>query len=225
MKLPILCYHKVGPIAEEGRSLNIEPSQLDAHVRFFARRNARFALARDLAGDWSGLGVCLTFDDAYSSTMHYGVEVLNRNGAKGTFYAVPTLVGQSSSWDGESARPLADWPALLAAQAAGHEIGNHSHTHPHLPQVDATPEVALAHDDLITHGIQPGSFCYPYGHWNDETRAAVVASGYKVGMALGKRPARPSDDRLALPRVVMACSDGIAMLIYKLYLKPLVRRG
>src|SRR4051812_17322791 len=112
----ILCYHKVGPVATEGRRLNIEPARLRSHIRFFARRGFAFLLGRELAQSWPERSVCFTFDDAYTSTIRNAPELLEESGARGSFYAVSDKVGGSSGWDGSLARPLASWDELLDAQ-------------------------------------------------------------------------------------------------------------
>src|SRR5688572_20455027 len=164
--LPVLCYHKVAPESEEGRGLNISPETLESHVRYFCRKGRRFARAGDLEGGIPRGCVCLTFDDAYLSALTHGVEVLSRNGVWGSFFAVPNYVGGTSDWAGGGNRPLAGWDSLLAAQAEGMEIGNHTQRHLDLSMLDEQHqlgEIQSAEDSLIEHGLGAGSLCYPYG--------------------------------------------------------------
>jgi peptidoglycan/xylan/chitin deacetylase (PgdA/CDA1 family) len=228
MSATILCYHKVGPEHEEGRRLNISPGRLESHVRFFARRGHPFKLGRDLGGAWPAGVVCFTFDDAYASTLANAIEPLERHGARATFYAVAGKIGERSSWDGNEAKVLASWEALAYAQLRGHEIGNHSMSHPHLANVapeQLVREVADADRTMRTRGLLPGSFCYPYGSVSDAAVAAVRSTGYPVAMALEKRLAESSQDRLRLTRVVIAFSDTLPMLLYRLYVRPKMRKG
>lgn len=223
MKLPILCYHKVGPQAEEGRRLNIEPDVLSYHAAFFLRRGYRPLLARDLAEPWPERAICLTFDDGYESTLTHGVEALRRVGAAGSIYVVTDLVGRSSSWDVGNERPLADWPLLRAAAEDGFEIGNHTHSHARLGDLGESAqieEIARAHAALAEHGIASASFCLPYGSHNEVTVSAIRKAGYRVGLALARRPATPGDERLLLPRVVVGFSDRLPRLLYKLQVRP-----
>ncbi len=225
MRLPILCYHKVGPESEEGRRLNVSPERLRDHVRYFKRRGRAFVTAGSLASSWPSRGVCLTFDDAYLSAVVHGLPVLREEGVVATLYAVTAHVGGASGWDGEAARPLADWPALVEAAQAGFEIGNH--TAHHLRMSEASGEVCAqelqeASEALAAHGLQVRSFCYPYGAWTATARNAVAATGCPVALSLGKRVATRSDDRLALPRLVVSYSDALPKLLYKLWLRPLL---
>ena len=61
--------------------------------------------------------VSLSFDDARGSQVDRGIPILDQYGVKGTFYVLPSRVEQC----------LPEW---TAAVAKGHEIGNHSTTHP-----------------------------------------------------------------------------------------------
>lgn len=225
MKLPILCYHKVGPVTEEGRRLNIEPEALAYHAAFFLRRGYRTVLARDLAEGWPERAVCFTFDDGYESTLTHGVEALRSVGAVGSIYVVTDFVGKQSSWDPGNERPLADWARLREAVELGFEIGNHTKSHARLGdlgQAGQIAEIRAAHDALARNGIESASFCLPYGSRNDFTSGAIRAVGYRVGLALSRRAATPNDDLVLLPRVVIGFSDRVPQLLYKLQIRPLL---
>ncbi|MBN9503178.1 MAG: polysaccharide deacetylase family protein [Armatimonadetes bacterium] len=227
MALIVLCYHKVGTEEKEGRRLNVHPRRLDSHVRFFLRRRYAFARGRDLAGGVTGRTVCFTFDDGFVSTLENGQPVFDRHGLPMTIYAVSDRVGETSLWEDELARPLATWERLKEAEDAGHEIGNHTATHPRLGLMsfeDQLAELVRCREALAAQGFQPGSFCYPYGSLNGDSRRAVREAGYSVGMALGKRAVRPGDPIEALPRIVMAYGDGLPLLIYKLSIRPHLKK-
>lgn len=224
MKLTILCYHKVGPVAEEGRRLNIEPKRLASHVHLFRRRGFRFVQAGDLAArSWPERAVCLTFDDAYESALRNALPILIEAQATATFYAVTGLVGLQSQWDLELARPLAGWNLLAKARELGFEIGNHTCSHPRLDELlleKQTREILVAREDLEKRGYAQRSFCYPYGAFDMSSQSALRTAGYEVAVALGKRAARPTDDRLELPRIVVAYSDAVPKLLYKIHIRP-----
>ena len=86
-------------------------------------------------------------------------------------------------------------------------------------------EIRIADEMLREHGITPGSFCYPYGAYDDTTVEVLGECGYGVGLALNKRVAAATDQRLVLPRIVVGYSDALPMLLYKIYLRPRLRRG
>jgi peptidoglycan/xylan/chitin deacetylase (PgdA/CDA1 family) len=61
--------------------------------------------------------VCLSFDDARPSEIDYGLPLLDKLGIRVTFYVVPSNVEKR----------LDGWKRAVAA---GHEIGNHTVSHP-----------------------------------------------------------------------------------------------
>ncbi len=223
MSLPILCYHKVGPLSEEGRWLNIEPELLRQHIRFFKRRRFAFLQACELDAPWPRRAICLTFDDAYRSTMTYGIEIMRSEGVSGSIYVVSERIGETSVWDGERASPLADQELIVQASTLGFEIGNHTATHPRLSQLEPKSqreELLQCHKTLTDLNIEPVSIAFPYGAHNAETLRLMNELNYKVGLALSRRPAHATDSRQALPRIVLSYGDRLPMLIYKLSLRP-----
>ena len=222
----ILCYHKVGPQAEEGRFLNVEPADLARQARLMTRLGYVGQRLDDENLFDCRRSVFFTFDDAYASTLHYAPEILERYGIPGVFFAVTGK--RESDWDGARARPLAEPTILKAVSVRGHEIGNQSHTHRHLAKLTAAEqleELKQAHDALEQLGIQAKSVCYPYGSFNHDTLIAADGLGYRHGVSLAKGWAQASAPRLALPRIVIAYSDGLAGFVYRVFVRPKLRRA
>ncbi|HOJ32238.1 MAG TPA: polysaccharide deacetylase family protein [Candidatus Hydrogenedentes bacterium] len=109
--------------------------------------------------------VSLTFDDGRRSQWQYGVPLLNDFGVKATFYVLPKALEEN----------LERWQAVCAR---GHEIGNHSLTHPcsgNFPFAQKNPleeyslemmakELDEASQRLAKSlGTFPESFAYPCG--------------------------------------------------------------
>ena len=109
--------------------------------------------------------VSLSFDDARSSQIEPGLAVLERLGAKATFYVVPARVESD----------LTGWKRLVAG---GHEIGNHSLRHPCTGNFDWSRDAALENytpekirQELVEAsrqieallGVEPVTFAYPCG--------------------------------------------------------------
>jgi peptidoglycan-N-acetylglucosamine deacetylase len=98
--------------------------------------------------------IALTFDDGPSESTPEILEILARHNASATFFQCGANVERLPS----IARSVAD---------AGHEIGNHSHTHPYLflrsPRAIAA-DLARAQETIVTHtGIRPVWFRAPFG--------------------------------------------------------------
>lgn len=129
--------------------------------------------------------VSLTFDDGYYSAYSKGVPILDAAGLKCTFYTITTLVGDTV--DGYITQSQ-----LQTLYKNGHEIGNHTRTHPALSTVSSTQltsETSGAQQDLTTWGYKPTTFAYPYDDYGGSSTSAVVAAV----KATGVRGARDSD--------------------------------
>jgi peptidoglycan/xylan/chitin deacetylase (PgdA/CDA1 family) len=110
-------------------------------------------------------GLSLTFDDARPSQVDRGTPVLDRYGIKATFYALPSMLRY---------RP----PGWKEVVAAGHELGNHTVSHPCSRNFAFSRENALEdytlerlEEELVQAnealeaftGRRPTSFAYPCG--------------------------------------------------------------
>lgn len=86
-------------------------------------------------------------------------------------------------------RNVSAHPGLTrAAAAAGHEIVNHSYTHPHFKQLDDAAIRAEVRDTQAAVRAAtdraPGWFWAPFGDWDDRIAAAVRAEGLEHFPAL-----------------------------------------
>lgn len=96
------------------------------------------------------------------------------------------LLRSAGSLDVEGYSLVSNYYYVSAAQvremqAAGHEIGAHSQTHPMLTtltQEQMTNEIAGAKDDLMAIGVTPDVFVYPYGDYNNPVIQTVKDAGY-----------------------------------------------
>jgi len=123
------------------------------------------------------VAVSLSFDDARASQVITGLDLLQRHGAKVTFYVNPrNMEKQLEGWK--------------KAVAQGHEIGNHSDTHPcsgnftwsrknsveeyTLAQVEADIEAGGRGIERLL-GVKSTTFAYPCG-WKSVGRGAQTQS-------------------------------------------------
>lgn len=131
----------------------------------------------------------LTFDDSRLSQADAGIPVLDRHGIKGTFYVLPAAVEERR----------AEW---VEAVVAGHEIGNHSMTHPcsgnfAWSRENALEELTLEHvevdilaaNDALRQrlGVTPTAFAYPCGQHtvgrgeNAQSYVPLIARHFQTG--------------------------------------------
>ncbi len=144
--------------------------------------------------------VSLTYDDG--TLCHY-TEVapeLEKRGLRGTFWIVASNIGTDVP-----DYPYMTWEQVATLSKHGHEVSNHSWSHPDLTKL--TPEQVRLEIEkcdsaiLQATGQKPISFCYPYNAMSD-TVVALAEEG-RVGSrvtcdAQGQEVSGCTDESLAL---------------------------
>jgi peptidoglycan/xylan/chitin deacetylase (PgdA/CDA1 family) len=160
----------------------------------------------------------VTFDDAYRSVASV-LPALERLGVPVTIFAcsgyaqdgrpldVPELAAEARAFPDELS--TMDWEMLRGCADRGVEIGSHTKTHPHLPELadDELARELRESRDAIEYWL--GRACrflaYPYGEENARVRRAARAAGYEAAFAL--KSDERDFDRFALPRVALFRGD------------------
>ncbi len=114
---------------------------------------------------WNGksAAVTLTFDDADPSHLNVAIPALDKYGFKGTFF----LIGNVYTKDTDS------WEK---AARNGHEMGNHSWSHPHIAGLstqDLEREVVTNHNAMEKTFGPVFSFAYPFTEITPELKEIV----------------------------------------------------
>ena len=163
------------------------------------------------------IAISITFDDARLSQPDTGLEVLRRGGAKATFYLSP----------GAAKQRMEGWKKAVAA---GHEIGNHSRSHPcsgnyAFSSTNALEDYTLdriageldgCNEDIrALLGVTPVSFAYPCGQKfvgraeNQRSYVPLVAKRFLTGRGyLDESPNDPA--RCDLANLMGTGFDGIS---------------
>jgi len=221
-RLRILNYHNVAvaPAGARLAKLYVAPQDFAAQCRLLHRLGLRgVSVSEGLAalerGQSNGC-VALTFDDGYVDNLTIAAPILKEFGFSATCYAVSGCLGTHNVWDAEQLgvqKPLMTREQLLRWLDAGHEIGSHTVSHPHLhllSRAAAQAEIATSREQLeqLT-GAPVIHFCYPYGEFSDETVALVRAAGYRSAVTTQRGVASRTHDALRLPRVSINGDKGL----------------
>ncbi len=117
--------------------------------------------------------VSLNFDDGTRSTYENGLPILNKAGLKSTQYIITGRFNFPGYVNANE---------VLAMQAAGHEIGAHTRTHPDLTTLTVDQmrnEIAGSKADLLAIGVTSvETFAYPFGGYNDTVVQVVKDAGF-----------------------------------------------
>ncbi len=112
---------------------------------------------------WPQGVVSFTFDDFPKTAFTVGGEILERHGARGTYYTASKLANTVGDLG-----PLYETEDLRAAHKKGHEIACHTDTHLRCSEADKSTLVSEVHANAtglsaIIKGFVPKNFAYPYG--------------------------------------------------------------
>ncbi|MBN9590215.1 MAG: hypothetical protein BGN85_11565 [Alphaproteobacteria bacterium 64-11] len=119
--------------------------------------------AQRISDLWPQGVVSFTFDDFPKSAFAVGGDILERHGARGTYYTALKLAGIEN----DLGRSF-DESDVLAAHQKGHEIACHTHTHINCAQSSLSTikqEIRANAQDFsgLVAGATLENFAYPYG--------------------------------------------------------------
>jgi peptidoglycan/xylan/chitin deacetylase (PgdA/CDA1 family) len=230
----VLCYHALSPTW--GASLSTTPDRFERQISLLVARGYRGVTFTDAVMSPSSEQImAVTFDDAYRSVLEFGRPILEHYSIPATVFAPTDFIGSEEPmcWPGidrwlggpdeQELMPMS-WDELGTLAEAGWEIGSHTGSHPHLPEIgDDTLNDELERSKIACeqHFAAPcTSIAYPYGDVNSRIVAATSRVGYRAGATL---PARlDSHSALEYPRVgVYHKDDGIR---FRLKVSPTVAR-
>lgn len=214
--VPVLMYHQIAPARVHGvkESLCVSPGAFGAQLLLLRllgwRTMSLGALATILEEGRPAphRRFVVTFDDAFAGVARYAAPVLARHGFTATIFVPTALTGSCTALDGGPDSPdkqLLDWAGLRLLREAGHEIGAHTRTHPHLLHLTAKSrgeEIAGSRRDIAASlGVAPAVFAYPYGEYDADTAAAVRAAGFAAACTTRFNVVHGDADVFLLPRL------------------------
>lgn len=220
MTLPILVFHKVGPIPAAARYPRnyVRPEQFDALLGSLRRGGfesvtfAQYLAHRNGAGTLPRKPIILTFDDGYRTNAEIAAPILRRHGFRATIFVLPGRLGGTNDWDAEEVQePLLTADEIRALHADGFEFGSHTVNHARLTAVPADVasmelrESRVALEALL--GAPVSTICYPWAQHNDDVRRLAREAGYACGVGIRRRLNRPETDVMALHRIPVTYLD------------------
>jgi peptidoglycan/xylan/chitin deacetylase (PgdA/CDA1 family) len=230
----VLCYHGVSE--RWSADLSTTPARLERQVRLLLDRGYRPATFTEaVAAPPASRTVAVTFDDGYRSVIELAFRVLSAFGFPGTVFVPTSFVGSDApmAWPGiehwlggpyEGELRCMSWDQLAELDAAGWEIGSHSHTHPRLPILadEALAEELAQSRELCAERIGKPcrSLAYPFGEHDERVVAAAARAGYTAGATLPGRLHPPSP--LRWPRIGVYHVDDLRR--FRAKVSPMLRR-
>lgn len=217
-------YHSVGLLAEDPHQLVVSSERLDLQLRRLRRLGLRCVSLRELQeartnGRARGL-VGLSFDDGYRDFLHDAIPVLVAHSCTATVFVVSGRIGSVNDWDSGPVLPLMSAVEIRQVEAAGFEIGSHSHSHVDLrglPPDQLERQVRGSKEELEELlGSRVVGFSYPYGHRDAAAEQAVKRAGYAYAAAVRGS----GSSAYAVPRAYLGEGDvGLRLLVKTVLLR------
>jgi peptidoglycan/xylan/chitin deacetylase (PgdA/CDA1 family) len=121
--------------------------------------------------------VTLVFDDGRASQFKNARPILNAAGLKTTY----AIITQPQRVRDASIKAFMTWAEITMLHDEGNEIAAHSRAHRDLTTLTPSEmqgEVRGAYQDLVTRGLTPDTFVYPYGGVNSNVERLVRSTGF-----------------------------------------------
>ena len=220
----ILAYHEISSRFQLGIT-GTTPRRFKIHLDFLKQAGWEIVPLRGLSDRSPGNGVCLTFDDGYSSFYHEVLPLLIEGGIPATLFIITDYVGDFNRWDitfGINRRRHLDWDQIRRIRAAGIEIGSHTCSHrdlTRLPPLELEREVRDSRKVLEDRlGEAVTSLALPFGAVNLEVITRTRQAGYTE--ICGSVPGLRGPLAGVLPRLPVYRMDGRKTLKRKLDFHP-----
>ena len=200
----VLMYHRFGEA--DYPSTNVQLAQVDAHIKMLQDGDFTVLPLPDIIAAFENgdtlpdRTIAITIDDAFQSIYDVAWPKFREAGFPFTVFVATDLVdrghGNYMSWD-----------QLRELQKAGVTIGNHSVSHPHLPDRDTATvrrEIAYAQARITAElGVAPSLFAYPFGESSHEIAELVTELGFTAAFGQHSSVAFAEHNRFYLPRFAL----------------------
>ena len=211
-----LCYHSIAP--EGPRYLTISADLFERQLACLRRRGIRSgdlqALSAAADGRLDRATAFLTFDDGFRDNFETALPLLREYGFGAFVFVLPPLVdcGGALGWV-EVAADLrrhpatmrsVTWPMLEQMKEGGFEVGSHTLTHSHLPELggDALREELWESRARIKERLGAcDTLAYPFGEWSDSVAAAAADCGYRYAFSLPTKTGQRRATAHSIPRI------------------------
>lgn len=184
----VLLYHRLGLPRPSSlvSGQYVAPRLLRWQLDYLTARDWRCASLMDITEPEDSKRFCVTFDDAYESVFAHAYPALKERGMTATLFVVANQIDGVNEWDsriGDQLEKLMTAHQIRQMAADGFDIGAHTLSHAHLPDLDDDQLKREIFDskskieDLL--GAEVTSFSYPYGEYDDRVLRVCAEAGYK----------------------------------------------
>ena len=197
------------PIAAVAKYLQNPTARKLANIPKPPEPKPKPAPAAPPAANSGGKVIALTFDDGPGPYTAHLLDILDQYGAKATFFLIGSKVSGQAS-------------VVRSIQARGHQLGNHSWSHPELPKlpVDQIAGEIDRTNDAIKQatGIKPTILRPPYGAVNGVVLEQLRARGMSsILWSVDTRDWADRNSDIVCSRAVAGAHPGAVILMHDIH--------
>ncbi len=232
-----LCYHSIAP--EGPRYLTVSADLFERQLAALRRRQVAceglVGLTAAAAGRSPRRRAFITFDDGFRDNFETALPLLRQYEARAFVFVLPPLLATGAAFEWPEVRDDRDrypatmrsvtWSMLEQMKEGGFEVGSHTLSHPHLPQLGGEQLRQELWESRAAIKERLGScdtLAYPFGEWRPEVAAAAADCGYSYAFTLPTVGGQSRATPLTIPRVNVDYRDDERRFAAKL--SPLGRR-
>lgn len=206
----ILYYHKIDEFKRGGlKSLFVRPVYFNLQMRYLYWRGYRTISLEELINILKEKRqipkkvFVITFDDGYKNNYINAYPILKRYNFKASIFLTADSIGKSAAYPGEPSEEHLNIEEIKQMTDV-FAFGSHTLTHPELNKLtDKTAEYEISESKkklYQTAGVEPKTFCYPFGKYNDST--VEIVKKYYIGACTTKSGlVNKKSDVYRLPRI------------------------
>jgi len=202
--IPILMYHNITGLDDEGDGLNISQKRFEEQIRYlkyhgyntidFEEMNSYFKGEIELPAN----PVIITFDDGYESNYQYGYPILKKYSYKATVFMITDYIDKEGYMSGDTLKKIqSDGIFDVESHSVSHDYNLSKLTHDEMVQEVKNSKQRL--EELLEKPVN--IFCYPYGRNSDKLRQVLKDEGYIIGVTTQYGVVSKDSDFLRLKRI------------------------
>ncbi|MBC1936297.1 polysaccharide deacetylase family protein [Listeria grandensis] len=202
LQIPVLMYHSINTNVKN--NLITPPNEFDAQMKWLVD-NGYHAITLSELDSMLITGknvpekpVVITFDDGYQDNYTNAYPILKKYGLKANIFVITDKIAKNNHFDEAALKEMSKY---------GIEMESHTVHHQELNTLSYDDQVKELKDSKAVlerlTGKTVNSICYPVGRYNENTKRAAEATGYKMGFTTEAGKANKNDGMYTLPRVRM----------------------
>jgi peptidoglycan/xylan/chitin deacetylase (PgdA/CDA1 family) len=213
--LPVLMYHSISDTPENPLCVPVHRFRLQ--MKYLHEHEFHTISLAQLEGyllkdeSLPSKPILITFDDGNMDNAKTAFPIMQENGFTATLFVIGEVINKDGMVSGKDLQTLS---------TEGWDIGNHTYTHAHLPEISPDQQIEeLTKTNAVLRkvlGDRPIKyFSYPIGAYDEKAVNALKQSGFTLAFTTDKGWVRPNNNPYKIPRINIGSKTSMPAFIYK----------